>query len=82
MASQKSFPKKNRIIPYFCIKLISFENQTFSNHAAFYPTEYAVSGNRIYQGVSEYQKYRVCSSGFGNRSDFEIVFERRFAKFV
>lgn len=51
------FRGKNKIIPYFCTKLISFENQIILNHAAFYPTEYAVSGNCLHQRFSEYQKY-------------------------
>jgi hypothetical protein len=50
-------------ISLFLHKTFSLENKLFSI-TRLYAIEYAVSGN-LYQRLSEYQKYRVCSGGFG-----------------
>jgi hypothetical protein len=43
-----------------------FEERSSPNYAALYPIEYAISGNDVFEGLFEHEKYIFVSNGFGH----------------
>jgi hypothetical protein len=41
-----------------------FEERSSPNYAALYPIEYAISGNDVFEGLFEHEKYIFVSNGF------------------
>jgi hypothetical protein len=43
-----------------------FEERSSPDYAAIYPIEYAISGNHVFEGFFEHEKYCFVSNGFGH----------------
>lgn len=68
--------------PSACAKFASlnilFAGTGFTSHSSIYTTEYTVSGHRLPERFSQYQKYYVAPGRPGYRGNISLVLQGRF----